>query len=398
MPAINSKALVLLAFVVIAAGCRHAEMAPAAHPQPPLGTPGARTTSRHDLERTVTEMEKSVRTNPANAAAAVSLADALMRQTRVLGNPGLAVRAEQALRGALDANPNDYDALRMLATVLLSQHRFREAIVEANKAQLERPNDAWNYGVMGDAHIELGDYDEAFDAFDRMMRLRPSAAAYARASYARELSGDLAGALRLMQMSAEATSPQDPESQAWHEAQLGHLTFEIGRLADARRHYQRADVLFPGHPFAAEGLSRVAAAEGDREGAIDMARRQFSKTPTPELAVLIGDLYTQLDRAADADHFYALAESMWRYDMPQPAMLARFLADRNQKIPEAVSLARKAAVDRHDIFTEDALSWALFKAGSISEARAVSALALRTGTRDRAVLKHAAAIKAGTLR
>src|SRR6476660_7059235 len=82
MPAINSKALVLLAFVVIAAGCRHAEMAPAAHPQPPLGTPGARTTSRHDLERTVMEMEKSVRTNPANGAAAVSLADALMRQTR----------------------------------------------------------------------------------------------------------------------------------------------------------------------------------------------------------------------------------------------------------------------------------------------------------------------------
>ena len=88
----------------------------------------------------------------------------------------------------------------------------------------------------------------------------------------------------------------------------------------------------------------------------------------------------------------------WNQIMPQPAMLARFLADRNQKIPEAVSLARKAAVDRHDIFTEDALSWALFKAGSISEARAVSALALRTGTRDRAVLKHAAAIKAGTLR
>ena len=50
--------------------------------------------------------------------------------------------------------------------------------------------DPVNYGVIGDAHLELGEYDEAFDAFDRMMELRPSAAAYARVAYARELQGN----------------------------------------------------------------------------------------------------------------------------------------------------------------------------------------------------------------
>ena len=66
-----------------------------------------------------------------------------------------------------------------------------------------------------------------------MMRIAPSAAAYARVSYAREISGDLDGALRLMQMALDATSAHDPESQAWHHAQVGDLhLFEQARLAD----------------------------------------------------------------------------------------------------------------------------------------------------------------------
>jgi hypothetical protein len=44
---------------------------------------------------------------------------------------------------------------------------------------------------------------------------------------------------------------------------------------------------------------------------------------------------------------------------------------------------------RHDIFTEDALAWALFKAGHIAEARAASARARRTGSRDTRIVAHA---------
>ena len=73
-----------------------------------------------------------------------------------------------------------------------------------------RADDAWVYGVIGDAHVERGEYDAAFDAFDRMAAIKPTAAAYARVAYARELQGDLPGALRTMQMAAEATSAHDP--------------------------------------------------------------------------------------------------------------------------------------------------------------------------------------------
>lgn len=229
---------------------------------PPLGTAGARSTSRSDLEGVVAEAKEQLRRDPENAQAAVLLADALLRQTRVKNDPALAGLAEQALRRVLSADSDAYEARRMLATVLLSQHRFREAISEATRASVLRPGDEWNDGIVGDALLELAEYDEAFAAFDRMMARRPSAAAYARVSYARELQGDLDGATQLMSMAREATSPQDPEAQAWHDTQLGHLYIERGRLADARRHFERAAFVFPEHPFAVEGLTRVRIEEG----------------------------------------------------------------------------------------------------------------------------------------
>ena len=70
-------------------------------------------------------------------------------------------------------------------------------------------------------------------------------------------------------------------------------------------------------------------------------------------------------------------------------MLARFLAERGRAPDEAVTIAEGAAALRHDIFTEDALAWALFKAGRIPEARAASLRARRTGSRDARLVAHA---------
>ena len=57
-------------------------------------------------------------------------------------------------------------------------------------------------------------------------------------------------------------------------------------------------------------------------------------------------------------------------------------------------LAREAARDRDDIFTNDALAWSLYRTGAFDEAWAASERARRTGTRDRRILFHAAAIAA----
>jgi tetratricopeptide (TPR) repeat protein len=353
----------------------------------------APTLSREGLQRTIERQRAELDRNPTNARAAVSLADALLRQARVSGNAGLALEAERALKRVLHDEPLEYEARRMLGAVYLSQHRFREAILEAERARNQRPTDDWNYGVMGDGHLEIGEYDEAFKAFQRMMDLRPTAGAYARAAYALELQGKLEAALRAMQLSTDATPPNDLESLAWHHAQLGDLHRQLGHKDEAAFEFAWADHTFPGHPFAAIGMARMKEATGDRLGALRAYEAIMSRAPSPDVAERLGDLHRMLGQTDAAAREYALAEAGWRVDAPQPAVLARFLAEHDRSLEEAVRLAESAAVDRHDIFTDDALAWAYYKAGRVQDAGAAIRRALRTGSKDQTIRRHAAVIE-----
>jgi tetratricopeptide (TPR) repeat protein len=354
-------------------------------------------TTREDLQRTVTGMEGRLQQRPSDGAAAVQLAGALIRLQRVNSDAGAVIQAEHHLRALLARVPEHYEAQRMLGTVLLSQHRFRDAIREAHRARGMEPRDGWNYGVLGDAHLELGEYDDAFRWFDRMSQLRPGPAAYARVAYALELKGDLEGALASMKMAADGTSAHDAEGQAWHYAQVGNLLLQLGRLGDAKREFERAAYTFPDHPYAMSGLARVKVAEGDLRAALAMYLRLFTKHRTPEIAAAVGDLYAQIGEPAHAEEMYVTAESLeregWASEEPQPQALARFLAERDRNIADAVKLAEQAATVRRDIFTMDALAWAYFKAGRLDEAAKASDAATRTGTRDGTIRAHAAAIQ-----
>ncbi|MEO7156750.1 MAG: hypothetical protein ABI039_04260 [Vicinamibacterales bacterium] len=242
--------------------------------------------------------------------------------------------------------------------------------------------------------IELGDYDQAFAAIDAMAAMRPSAGAYARVAYARELRGDLAGALQAMHMAADATTPQDPEAQAWYASQIGELSLRMGKTDDAEREYQRAESVFPDYRLAMVGHGKVKVARGDRDGALAIYLEQMKQAPTLDLAARIGDLHAQTGDSIEAERYYQLAEDLAGPAIAQTeATLALFLAEHDRKLPEAVKIAEAVARIRHDLFTDDALAWAYYKTGRVEDAFVVSQRALRTGTQDPTILAHAAQIR-----
>lgn len=383
-----------IAATVFVAHWREApEAAPAAEPLEMIGSARGADSSAAGLAARITEMEARLAKTPDDASAAVVLAEALVRQARVTGNGAHAARAEQRLRRALQANGQHYDAQRMLGVVLLSLHRFDDAIVAAERARTLRPDDTFNDGVQGDALLELGRYDEAFAAFQRMMDRRPTAAAYARASYALELQGKLDAALENMRLAANATSPRDPEAMTWTTVHIGDLLFKLDRVAEAEQHYEAANRRFPNHPYALLGLARVHAQRRQDDQAIAIARGVLEKAPSVATAAFVGDLYARNGRTAEAERCYALAEAIGR-DTTSDESLAGFLAERGRRVAEAVAMAEAASRRRQDIRTLDGLAWAYFKAGRLEDARSASERALRTGTRDRRIVLHAAAIRA----
>ncbi len=359
---------------------------------PAVGMPGAPPTSIEGLQQRITEMERRLREQPGDAAASVLLADALLRQQRATVDGRPANRAASILEDVLKREPGQYDALRLLGAVRLSRHQFRDALDIGRRARDARPDDAWNYGVIGDALLELGEYDDAYDAFDRMAALRPNADAYARISYARELRGDIAGALTVMQMAANATPAHDVEAKAWYVAHVGELYLQLVKPDDAEREFRHATFFFPDYPHAMIGLAKLKVARGDRAGAREDFLAQFKRTPTLDLAARIGDLYRAEGDAGQAERYYQLAEELAGPAIAQtePAF-AMFLAERDRKLPEALRIAELVSAIRHDIFTDDALGWALYKAGRIPEACAAAKRALRTGSGDPRIREHAAA-------
>jgi len=393
-----SAALVATIFVVVATvrDARQTSAAPVASPRAlPAGG-----TSRVQLAATVSSMTSRLQAHPGDGAAVVRLADALLRLQRVNNDARAVDEAETRVRTFLAAHPDHYEGQRMLAAVLLAQHRFGAAVKQANKAQALDPRDAWNYGAQGDGYLELGDYPRAFAAFDTMGRLQPGPPAYARVAYALELQGDLDGALEYMQRAADGTSPNDSEAQAWHFAQVGELWLLKGRLGDAKREFERAAATFPQHPYAHAGLARIKIVEGDLKGARLMFQSQLAQGPTADVAAIVGDLSAEMGDATTANQYYAMAEQIERSALTaavrQPDRLARFLAERGRNAPEAVALAEEAATAKRDVMTLDTLAWAYFQAGRLADARRVSADALRLGTRDPRLLYHAAAIAAAS--
>jgi tetratricopeptide (TPR) repeat protein len=260
----------------------------------------------------------------------------------------------------------------------------------AETARALRPRSARVYGALGDALVELGRYDEAFAAFNRMAALRPNLASYARVSYARELLGDTRGAIATMRLAVAAAG--NAENAAWGLLQLGNLFFNGGRLAQAEIAYRAAAARFPGYVAADAALARVAAARGELARAARLYRRAVEAVPLPEYAIALGDILTVDGRRAEAREAYALVGVLQRLleanGVRTDLETALYELDHGGDVAGALARARRAYGDRRSIEAEDVLAWALYKSGRCEEARRHSVAALRLGTRDALKLFH----------
>lgn len=333
---------------------------------------------------------------PSDASGYNLLAAALMQKARESEDFSINAKAEEALNRSLKVAPDNYDALKLRAKLLLTFHRFGEALEVARRAQALNPRDHDNYGAMTDALVELGEYPAAVEAAQRMVDLRPDTASYARVSYLRWLHGDTAGAIEAMRVAAQAAGPQDREKLAWCYVQLGDALLHTGKRDDGEREIDRALYIFPdyGTAFAAKARARVAA--GDLKGAIEFYKRAVERVPSPEYASALGDLYAKVGDAEESRKSYALAEFVERsggaVSHTYSRELALFWADHDTRLDDALAAAERERSARKDIFTADVLAWCLYKKGRLDEAKTVMDEALRLGTRDPRLLYHAGMI------
>ncbi len=323
------------------------------------------------------------------------LATAYMQKSRETGDFGYYARAEAAIKRSFEVAPNNQDAVRLQAYLLLSYHRFSEALEVSRRAVQLNPKDYEAYGALTDALVELGQYEEARKTVQMMLDLRPYTASYARASYLRSLYGDTEGAIEAMRLAAESASPGDPESIAWCRVHLGDELMNAGRLKEAEHQYDWALFSFPDYYLALAAKARARLAAGDTDSAVAFYKQAQERVPMPDTAIALGDLYTKLGRSDEAKRQYDLVEFIERTSAAGSTysrQLALFYADREIKLDDALAIARKERETRSDIYTCDALAWSLYKKGELAEAKKSIDEALRLGTRDARINFHAGMI------
>ena len=339
----------------------------------------------------IADLQSRLRVSPKDEHSYTLLGLAYQQRARETGDPSWYTKSDGVLRRALALDSKDYLAVGGLGSLALSRHRFGDALSLGEQALELNKYSARTYGVIGDALIELGRYRQAFATFDRMTAVRPSLASYARVAYARELIGDRSGAAAAMQLALDAAGGS-PEPTAWAHVELAKLALGDGRIGSASEHVRAALAIFPGYVLALEQEARVDAARGRLGAAIVTARRAATAVPLPQFVALLGDLLERQGHAAAAARQRAtimaidrvLAANGLRVDLEA----AVFRADHDIRPVETVRLARRARADRPSIYGDDALGWALARAGRCAEAEPWLDRALRLGTKDALLYFH----------
>ncbi len=352
---------------------------------------------RTDGMRAIEYGQKLVAASPDDPRALVTLASAYQIRVRETADPSLYSKADALLQRALTLAPSDADVAMGLGSLANSRHDFASGLEWGRRAVQAAPSRAAAWGVMTDALVELGRYDEAVAAAQRMVDLRPDLASLSRVSYLRELHGDIDGAIEAMRRAVTAGAPVG-EATAWSQVQLGHLLFAKGDLDGALAEYDGANHRIDGYVYAGAGQARVKAARGDLAGAAALYESAAAALPLPEFVIALGDTYARMGDRTRADQQFALVRAMnalfaangVRTDVD----LALFDADHLTDVDGALRAARAEYAVRQSVHVADTLAWAEYRAGLQDDALHHSGEALRLGSQDPLMLYRAGVIAA----
>lgn len=344
------------------------------------------------LDGQLRELQARAQRTPRKPEVWVELGQAWIRKARGDGK-ALAYRSADACAElALRLAPGDPLATDLRGLTLLNDHRFEDARRIARALVDRQPDHAPAWGTLSDALLELGRYDEAVEAAQRMMAVKPNLPSYARASYLMWLRGDSTRAKELARLAMDAGRDQrDPEPLAWVTVQAAMLFWHEGDHEGADAGFDRALAVKPGFAPALVGKARVALAQGQPSAAAALLQDALAASPLGETAALLADARRF---AGDQAGAAAAEEEVFRHGREgDRRTLSLYLSTHGRDPDRALELAESERKVRQDLYTEDALAWALYRKGRLSEARAAIDRALVLGTPDARLLYHAGAIR-----
>jgi len=330
-------------------------------------------------------------------AAWVSLGDVLMQKARETMDLSYYGYAERAYAKALALNPNKTSALIGRAWVSGGRHEFEQSTEWANKALALDPQSNDAYGLIGDADVEMGNYDAAYEQYQKMLDIRPDLSSYSRGAHLLYLTGSTRRAAWLMLKAIKSGGPY-AENTAWCRAQLAQLLFSDGNLLASEELLQDALKKTPHNYYVLFAMGKVEAARKNYPAAIGFYKKAVAVVPQHDAVVALGDLYALTGDKAEAEKQYALVETIHALQKANGVrggwQLAQFDADHDRNLPDALAMVQEEYKTRPNVYVADTLAWCLYKNRRYAEASEMSKKALSKHTLEAGFFFHAGMISA----
>lgn len=324
-----------------------------------------------------------------------SLGGLQLERARSTGSPEWYGRAEQSFRRSLQIHRDDNPpALAGLAAVDAARHDFAAAESGARAALAVNPLDATAQAILVDSLTELGRYDEALAAAERLDGTRPGLSSYTRLAYQQELRGQVAEALSLLALAADDAAT--PSQAAFARYQEGLLALQSGDVARAERSYAAGAAAAPDDLSLLHLRARIAVAQGRDAVAADLYRTLVQRRPTAAFAVEAAEVLTGAGDARERADLIALAQAQLAVNRangvePEPSdvVLEATYGDAAAALRMAESLWSR----QKGIYAADAYAVALHAVGRDAEALRYADRALALGTTTPSLRAHRDAIR-----
>jgi tetratricopeptide (TPR) repeat protein len=323
---------------------------------------------------------------PHDTSARAGLALAFLARLRATAEPRYAALARDALgespSPALPPTGDSAEARWWLARGMLAMdaHDFARAADIGTALVARSADDYLGHLLRGDALLELGRYEEALDAHQAALDLRPGLRTFNRAAHLRWLFGDDAGALEMLDEALGASDGRDPEALAWCYADRARVHWHAGRTEDALRDADTALRWVDAYPPALSVRADALIDEGRAEEALSAFRRLAERQPDGDAWARLARLAARLGDTVASAEARARAEALAEHD---PRVVAELLAAEGRDLERARALAEAAVAERPTIAAWATLAEVARAQGDAARAAEADAAARRWGTRYR---------------
>jgi len=251
------------------------------------------------IKEKATELFSNISQGTENKYDYLYLAAIYMQEARITGeHPYYYPAAMQLVDEVINSDAKEslvFQALVMKGSVLLSQHNFEEAMEVGKMALKIESFDAKVYGILCDAHVEMGNYEEAVKMADKMVKIRPDLRSYSRISYLREIYGDYEGAIKAMKMAINAGVPGH-ENTSWCQYTLGTIYEDRGDLVNAKKYYQQSFQQRPNYAFGLAGLGNIELKNKNYDKALDLTQKAIKVIPEFSFYQQLASIYDKIDK------------------------------------------------------------------------------------------------------